>query len=172
MAQIKYDDWRVENEQRNYPFADDATLTNGMLTLPKSLLLDARLYPIGGGPRQYISSITKAATLITFTISDDAQVLATASFDEAAIPDSGEVAIYDEYSRPAGILVSTETALRSFASIDSGTYSFGVEQTAFAATVVIPQPSIGVRGVLLPDGSVLTGDVWLVGEDGIVIRDD
>ena len=172
MAQIKYDDWRSENAKRNYPFADSATLTNGTITLPKSLLLDARLYPIGGGPRQYISAITKAATLITFTISDDTQDLATASFDEAAIPDNGEVALYDTYGRPAGVFVSTETALRSFGSIDAGEYTFLVTETAFAATVVIPQPALGVRGVQLPSGDVLTGDVWIVGEDGIVVRDD
>lgn len=172
MVQIKYDDWRSENAKRSYPFADNATLTNGTLTIPKSLLLDARLYPIGGGPRQFISSITKSATLITFTISDDTQDLATASFDEAAIPDNGEVAVYDTYGRPAGVLVSTETALRSFGSIDAGEYTFLVTETAFAATVIIPQPSLGVRGVLLPSGDVLTGDVWVVGEDGIVVRDD
>jgi hypothetical protein len=171
MAAIKYDDWRVENAHRRYPFADDVTLSNGLdLTIPDTLFLDARLYPIGGGPRQYISSITKANSIITFNISDAAAELASAAYSEVDIPENGEVPVYDTYGRPAGILVSTKVMLSAFSSISEGTYEFLEADTAFAATVVIPQPSLGVRGFLLPSGEVVSGDAWLVGEDGIVLR--
>lgn len=171
MAAIKYDDWRVENAHRRYPFADTATLTNGVnMTIPDTLFLDARVYPIGGGPRQYISSVVKVDSVITFNIRDTVAELASASYSEVDVPENGEVAIYDTYGRPAGVLVSTEVMLRAFASIDEGVYDFTETETSFAATVVIPQPSLGVRGFLLPSGEVMTGDVWFVGEDGIVLR--
>lgn len=171
MAAIKYDDWRVENAHRRYPFADDVTLTNiAGLVIPDTLFLDARLYPIGGGPRQFISSVVKEDSIITFNISDRTSDLASAAYSEVDIPENGEVAVYDTYGRPAGVLVSTEDMLRSFASIDAGAYTFTLGETAFATTVVIPQPSLGVRGFLLPSGDVVSGDTWLVGEDGIVLR--
>jgi hypothetical protein len=37
---------------------------------------------------------------------------------------------------------------------------------------VIPTPEVGVRGFLTEAGALLTGDVWWVGERGIVVRDD
>jgi hypothetical protein len=172
VATYKYDEWRVENAQLNYPFADDVSMANETLTLPRTLFLDARLYPIGGGPRQFISRIVKAQGIITLKISDETGSVAAASYAEVAIPATGEVAIYDAYDRPAGVLVGTLTSLQAFSAIDTGIYEFTVAQTAFAATVVIPQPAFGVRGVLLASGDVMTGDVWLIGEDGIVLREE
>ena len=45
-------------------------------------------------------------------------------------------------------------------------------QTPFAPAVIVPQPEIGVRGIVTPDGDALFGDVWLVGENGVIIRRD
>ena len=42
----------------------------------------------------------------------------------------------------------------------------------FAATCVTPMPAAGVRGFTTPDGTLFTGDVWLVGEDGVVVREE
>jgi hypothetical protein len=36
----------------------------------------------------------------------------------------------------------------------------------------MPTPEVGVRGILLDDNSVMTGDVYLVGDNGVVLSCD
>jgi hypothetical protein len=38
------------------------------------------------------------------------------------------------------------------------------------ATVCIPANEPGVRGLLTPAGQLLSGDVWLIGDAGVIIR--
>ena len=35
----------------------------------------------------------------------------------------------------------------------------------------IPTPEPGLRGLLTPGGDLFTGDVWIVGDNGVVVRD-
>ena len=173
MAQkILFPEWRDETKQLKYPFADRASLTNSTLEIPSWLFLDGRLYPIGGGSRFYISKITKVADVVTFTLSDETAELATASYDISAIPASGELVFTDSYGRPAGMLLSASQYLAIFGAMSQGTYEFDIDATEFAATVTIPQPDVGVRGVVTDDGDVLTGELWLVGENGVVLREE
>jgi hypothetical protein len=170
---IRFHDWRDTNARRKYPFADYVPAASDELTIPDELFVDGRLYPIGGNEQLYLSRITKDANALTFAIrATGTDELATASFSLDDIPSTGEVAFFDEYSRPAGILISSETALQTFSGIDVGVYEFLLSQTEFAAAVNTPQPAAGVRGFVLPDGDMVTGNVWLVGEDGVVLRRD
>ncbi len=154
-----------------YPFADTATLTNGVVTLLNSLFIDGQLYPIGGGPRLYISKVKREVDVITLTLRSEAsEDLATASFQIASPPANGILAFADQYGRPAGVLVSTASELAIFGAIDQGTYPFTIAQTEFAAAVVVPMPDAGVRGIVTADGDLVAGDVWLVGENGVVLR--
>ena len=173
MSKIAFNDWRAENTQRNFPFADDATLVGEILTLQQSLFIDGRLYPIGGDEELYIGRISRSGSEIEFAISSVAGgELATGSYDVTDIPESGEIAFHDSYNRPAGMLLSTETELQAFSGLNSGDYEFLLAQTRFAAAVVVAQPNVGFRGFVLPSGELVTGDVWLVGEDGVVIQND
>lgn len=173
MSKIAFNDWRADNEQRNYPFADDALLTNGTLTLAKTLFIDGRLYPIGGDQDLYLNRITRSGSEIEFAIGTAiAGELATASYDVTDIPETGQLAFSDAYGRPAGMLLSTEDALQAFSGLNSGEYTFIQAQTQFATAVVVPQPDAGLRGFILPDGEIIAGEVWVVGEDGIVVRND
>jgi hypothetical protein len=173
MSTLVFGDWRDDNQQRKFPFADDALLTNGALTIPKSLFIDGRLYPIGGNEDLFLSRVSRDGSTITFAITaTGAGELATASYDVTDIPESGELAFYDVYGRPAGMLLSTETALQAFSGLNSGNYDFISSQGRFATTVVVPQPEVGVRGFILPSGETVFGDVWIVGEDGVVVRKD
>ena len=36
----------------------------------------------------------------------------------------------------------------------------------------MPTPEIGVRGLVLEDGTVVSGEVWLVGENGIILTSE
>ena len=174
MSKIVFGDWRDDNQQRRYPFADDATLIGDTLTIPKSLFIDGRLYPIGGNEDLFLSRVTRSGNVITFAVTaTGAGELATGSYDVIDIPATGEIAFHDVYGRPAGMLLATEVSLEAFSGLNSGTYEFLSAQTRFATAVVVPQPDIGVRGFLLPSGETIFGDdVWFVGEDGVVVRKD
>jgi hypothetical protein len=67
--------------------------------------------------------------------------------------------------------VSEPQRLAAFASFGVGDHEFTQNQTEFVATVCMPTPEIGLRGVVLPDGTIMSGALWFVGEDGIVITD-
>ena len=59
-----------------------------------------------------------------------------------------------------------------FQSWSVGEHLFEPDQTGFVAACCMPTPEVGVRGVLLDDGSVLTGDVYLVGDNGVILSCD
>lgn len=164
-----FEEWRDENSKRNYPFSDDASLDNGAGSLiPNDLFLDARLYLIGGDSDVYLSSIVIAASTVTVTIGDSQNVnAASAQFDYLNAPNVLE--FFDGYGRPAGIIVSTPEQLRLMPALFGSSTTFTYDQTAFAASVVVPLPQPGVRGILLDDGSFFTEDVFLIGTKGVVL---
>lgn len=166
---ILFQEWRKENETTKYPFADASTLTNGNQFIVEGTILDAILYPIGGDARLYLSQVTVGFDVVTIWIGNVAnKLLASATLPTLNPPD--DLTFTDTYGRPAGLMVSESIRLGIFASWGIGTFTFKNDQTEFAATVCVPQPAQGVRGVLLDDGTLLTGDVWLVGDDGVVLR--
>jgi hypothetical protein len=67
-------------------------------------------------------------------------------------------------------LLSTPLALAVFGGWPGGTYNLRLTDAAFVATVFIPAQEPGVRAVLPETEEFLTGDVWLVGNRGVVIR--
>lgn len=170
MSKLLYQEWEDEQYNSNYPFSGNAELRNDQVLIPRSLLIDARLYPIGGGPGQYLSSIVIDRDEIVFIISDSNGELARGSFNPEDAPDS--IALTDSYDRPAGVLVGSSGSLSLLTSWAPGTYDFDITQTAFAGTVVIPCPQAGLRGFLTPDGTLFTGDTWLIGEQGVFFTED
>jgi hypothetical protein len=166
---IIHPEWRNENSDSQYPFADTASLTSrDKIVLPPDLLVDASVFAIGGGPRAYISSLVVANRLVTIWVGDAAQAQrASGSFDPLAPP--ALVALADAYGRPAGLLVSDPLQLAAAQSWPPGVHTFDVGTTEFVASCTIATPEPGVRGLAAAAGLLLTGDVWLVGEDGVVI---
>jgi hypothetical protein len=170
MDRIILEEWRNSNEHVRYPFHDDATLVNGNgILIDEDLFYDARLYPIGADVGVYLSKIVVADNGITFFISDPSHgILASGGFDFDSVPD--QIALADAYGRPAGILVSSAAKLGALSNVyGEGEVLFEQAQTEFAPTVVVPLPQIGVRGVLLDDGNIVAGDIYLVGTDGVVL---
>ena len=169
VSNILYPQFRAQNEATKYPFGAAATLTNrsGDVILD-SLLLDAHLYPVGGQDGMYLSTVVVAADTVTFVLGDSASTsIAAGKFNRIDPPDS--VQLLDSYGRPAGILVSERARLASFSSWAEGQHDFTQDATEFSATCCMPTPEIGVRGILLEDGSILQGQLWLVGDAGIVL---
>lgn len=162
---ILFQEWENEQEHSTYPFSDNATLENDSDVIPKSIFIDARLYVIGAGPRQYLSKIEIGAESAEFTISDDSGVLATGTYEFDA--GARTIAFKDAYERPAGILVGSATSLQFFSTWPLGDHVFTVEQTSFEATVLIPTPQVGVRGFVLEGGEFFARDAWVFGEQGV-----
>lgn len=161
--------WRAENLTTRYPFLESASLTNGTQTILAGIILDACLYPIGGTQDMYLSSVKVDYETVTLMIGDDQNSnLASGSFSLVSPPEA--VALFDSYNRPAGLLLSQPALLGAFGVWGAGTYSFTPSQTAFCATVCVPTPALGVRGIQIPDGTVFTGEVWFVGSGGVVLN--
>ena len=167
---VLFPEWRNEQTKSKYPFADSATLNNGTDFIPKSLFVDARLFVIGGGARQFISQVTVATEGVYIYISDENEEIIASGYVELASI-TGTVELLDAYERPAGVLVGEVSQLATLASWAAGDHTFEIDETEFTATVVVPQPQIGVRGFLV-EGKLFAGDAWIVGEQGVFLTLD
>lgn len=161
--------WREELEATPYPFGDWATLANGKGPfLPEGTFLDAALYPINAGPHLRLSQVIVSQQTVVLVVGDNTQTeVCRGTLDLLAPQD--DVPLVDPYGRPAGILVSTAQRLVIFQTWPSGTHTFTYAQTGFAAHVCLPIQEQCFRGFLLDDGTIVAGDIWLVGDDGIVL---
>jgi hypothetical protein len=164
--------WRDEQRESRYPFADGASLqTSTGLDLGYDTFLDGHLYPIGGSARLFLSEAIVSSSNVTLWIGNTGTAhLAAAEFDPRDPPEL--LAFYDSVGRPAGVLVADGLSLARFQGWERATHVFAEAATEFAASICCPLPEIGVRGFLTPDGDILTGEVWLVGENGLVVRED
>lgn len=172
MPHILHPEWRTEQLESRYPFADGASLAarDGLAFTPDTFL-DASVYPIGGGPRAYLSAIVVAVRLVTLWVGDPRQARrASGSFDPLDPPE--RVALTDPVGRPAGLLLADPVLLASTQAWPPGEHVFDPAATEFAASCTIPTPAEGLLGLAASDGEPLAGDVWLIGEDGVVVREE
>lgn len=172
-ARVLYPQFRDEQADSRYPFADHATLlsTERKLDIGRGTFIDAALYPIGGTKQLYISAISVTPTLVTLQIGDPAiKNRATATYDPLRPPENGVLHFQDIYGRPAGLLLSTALALSRFAGWPAETHTFTPAAAELVATCVIPAREPGVRGLTIDGKDIYTGDVWLIGSRGVVIR--
>lgn len=175
-ARILFPEFRDEQADSRYPFADSATLqseTDASIRISPTTFIDATFFIIGAGERVYISSVVVAPQLITINVGDAGladQVSAT--YNPLSPPTDGVLLFEDQYGRPAGTLLSNPTELDRFSSWGTGTYTFTPAQTEFVSSVVIPANEPGVRAIRPETKQFLTGDIWLVGDQGVVLRQD
>lgn len=168
---ILFPEFRDEYETTRYPFIDGATLTSGDgQTIDADLFLDASLYPIGSiGGFLYLSKITVRPRSVRITVADRSRKeKAFVEFDPLLAPDT--LYVTDEWDRPAGVIVSDPLRLSRFTSWAEGDHNFGADATQFVPSCVIPTPEIGVRGILTEKGELFTGDLMIVGQNGVVVR--
>ena len=170
MPRILYPEFRKQFETTKYPFAEPCSLANGRgQTILEGSLLDAHLYPIGGGARLYLSRVEITTTRITFYLGDENTTNLASGMLLASQP-TDNVVLHDARGLPAGVLVSEQVRLANFRAWGLGTFEFTSDQTEFCVTCCMPVPPVGVRGIILDDGTVFSGQVWIVGDDGVVIR--
>lgn len=164
--------WRAQHASTAYPFTNQAGLTSddGRVLL-EGTFLDASLTIVGAQAGLYLSKVEITHQEVTLHVGDPVTPdLASGTFD--LVSPSDDVVLTDLFGRPAGILVSESLRLAVFQSWGVGTHTFKQAQTEFCASICFPVPTAGVRGILLEDGTVLSGDVWLIGADGVVLRAD
>lgn len=175
-ARILYPQFREEQLESRYPFADNATLTsttNSSITIASDTFIDAAFFPIGGGRQLYISSITVETQKILITVGDAGNSKRiSATYDPINPPEDGIIQFFDTYGRPAGFLLSAPLKLARLSSWAVGAYEFTLAATAFVAAVAIPANEPGVRALQTENNEILTRDIWLVGDQGIVVRQD
>lgn len=174
-ARILFPEFRDEQSDSRYPFADTATLiaTDGVTTIARDTFIDATLHPINAGTRIYLSAVVVEQQKITIQIGDETtRVIAQTSFN----PSPGQfvptdvLPLADLRNRPAGALVAATDKLVFFSSWDIGRYEFTPAATEFVASVCIPAQEPGVRGALTEKDDLITDDLWLIGDGGVVIR--
>lgn len=174
MARIIFPEFRDEQSDSRYPFADTATLrSNTGFFIPKNCFVDAHLHIIGGGVGAYLSSIVVANDRVTINFSDTG-LTNTCSCSYKPL-ELGEIkhttaGLLDRSGRPAGSLVGLVSEFRLLSGWPQGTHTFTPAATELVATVVTPAQEPGVRGLIGPSSELLTDDLWLIGDQGVVLR--
>ena len=169
MTDIVFPEFRDEWESLNYPFSDNSTLTTtDGLVIDPSLFLDASVYPAGLSAGGRLVSITGTDTSIIFTVGDALSVnLATATLDKTSLPTV--LPLQDSYNRSAGMFLIDPTLLAVIRTWSNGVHRFAVGTADFVASACIPSPAVAVEGVTTNGTELLTGEVWMVGDRGVVL---
>lgn len=168
--QVIFPQWREENGNNAFPFSSRATLVNAEgRVIVEGAFIDAALYPVGGQAGLFLSKVTISHESMTFYVGDSAD-RERASGTIALVNGPDNVYLVDKYDRPAGILVSESGRLSVFQAWGVGDHAFEPAESEFAATVCLPTPRVGIRALALETGELFVGDVWLIGDDGVVLR--
>ena len=164
--------WRDEIEAGSFPFSDGALLTADTgQTIDRTTFLDAAVCLVGGVAPLYISQVDVTAQTVTFWIGDANERLAASGsyvFGEQV----DVVELTDVAGRPAGILVSDAGRLSRFTAWAEGSHNFAVIATEFVARATICPPIQGVSRLTDNNDVAVSGEVWIVGDDGVVVRED
>lgn len=168
MTAIRFPEFLDSLENTKYPFIPTATLHNGKVSLLEGTFLDAHVYATTSFFRYYISEVVVASDKFTIYIGDT--TTPKNLHGEVSLPiTTVNLQLQDDYGRPGGILVSSPDRLAMLSAWGIGSHKFEREHTEFCATCQMTIPNPGVSGFLLESGELLSGKVWFVGDDGIVI---
>lgn len=170
---ILFPQFRDEQNTSRYPFTDSSVLveTETGLAIANGVFVDATFYPIGGGGSIYLQSIVIGAPGFEFVVTTTSPaVTIRGKYDWRSPPENGVIPFYDAFGRPAGMALVNVENMRQFNSWTQKTYSFGQRSAQFVATTFVPAKEPGVRALRSTANSFLTGDVWFIGDGGIVVR--
>lgn len=153
-----YIQWRNKNSYRSFPIADDASWTTvSGLTIPSDIFLDAMITPLDTEDRVWVSSIDFNEGKVV--VSTDLGEVAAAEISQGQI-----LEFFDSYGRQLGIIVPAD----KFFTL-AGSLFFDNQALPLASDAVSPQLQKGLRGFILPDGTVVAGDVVFEGVNGIKV---
>jgi len=167
-----YLEYQKEKDLSAYPFSSRATLRNAAGdVLIDNTFIDLVLYPIGIDNGAYLSQVEISADTVILRFGDDSEeIRALATFDVISPP--SVVPIVDLFGMPAGMILSDPIRLNAFRSWSVGLHKFDPAGTELVASAVIPQPQVGVRAIADTAGNTAAGEVWLIGENGVILELD
>ena len=168
MSEIRFPEFLASLENTRYPFVPTASLSNGNVAFLEGTFLDAHIYAIGGTDRYYISKVEVSSNQFVIVIGDSGTATRLTGTVPIPIVDS-VVRLVDNNLRSGGVLVSESSRLALLAGWGIGTYTFERAQSEFCVTCQMPIPDPGVTSFRLEDGNVFSGQVWWVGDDGVVL---
>jgi hypothetical protein len=169
MDNVRFPEFLASLETTKYPFVATASLSNGRVSFLEGTFLDAHLYSVASAGRYYISRVVVQSDHFIIYVGDSSDPLRLSG--TVPIPTTtGVLQLKDIHQRPGGILVSEPVRLALLSAWGIGTYTFERNQTEFCVTCQMPISDPGVSGLRLETGEILTGRVWLVGEDGVLLR--
>jgi hypothetical protein len=175
-SRIIFPEFRDEQADSKYPFADTASLqtADGALSLPRNGIIDAAIYAINSSNRAFLSRVIVRSGAVTIVIGDEDNIdVARATYNPLSAPENGTLYLQDGYGRPAGILLVTDFLMALLGGWPAQEHVFNPEDTEFVSSVVMPAREDCVRAIQSEDGiNFLTGDVWLVGGAGVVVRQE
>lgn len=167
---ILHPQFRDENADSKYPFVDGATLrSSDARLLDPRLFIDVLLSPVGQTSSLYLQAVEIDGLVLTFFVANNSgTVVCTGSvtFGEEI---EGSIPLADEIGRPAGVFLTDPDLLASLQQWATGRTEFDSGATQFVPSVIIPSPEVGVRGLGDPIDIALVNDVWIVGEDGVIV---
>lgn len=169
MDTIRFPEFLASLEDTKYPFLPTASLSNGRVGFLEGTFLDAHLYAVASSGRYYVSRVVVQSDRFTIVVGDDTDPERLSTSATIPVTD-GVLQLTDANGRPGGVLVSEPSRLALLSAWGVGTHTFERAQTEFCVTCQMPVPDPGVTGLRLETGEILSGRVWLVGEDGVVLR--
>lgn len=164
MQTVLLGEYRNQNSQRRYPFSDEATMVdaNGN-SIPTDFLIDAFLYCIDLQGSIYMSSVDLSSGKIYFTDTGTNKVCGYADFS----PGDSQAYVYDSVQRQVGTLVFGDGLSQLF--LGSQLRTFASDATMLCPTAFIAMNQTGVRALKLPDGTIMTGTIFIEGQNGVIV---
>ena len=155
-----------QNSRRKFPFSDAAACGNGAGVIPPGAIIDAQLYVLGRAPgRVWLSSVSESGVLVFSDAEGEFAETVTQPVPQSAVP-----VVYTAAGdrRPGGVVVFGEAdAVAGLVALGGQSFSSDETELAPAAVTFLGLP--GVRGFLLDDGHVVSGDVKFRGANGMDI---
>lgn len=171
MTDIRHPELLRSLRATKYPFVPSASLSNGAVFFVEDTFLDAHIYSVAGTGKYYLSQVSVQSdkfTIYVGTISDPLLLSGTVTLPV----ETSVIRLLDNYGRPGGVLVSSPERIALLSTWGVQTHVFEPAHTEFCIVCHIPVAANAVSGIRTGETDLSTEKVWLVGEDGVVLRTD
>lgn len=163
MTTIYGSQWEDSLRGLAYPFASPYLPTSGDLTVPVNFIMDAAIFMRSSESTAVLESITVGPLrALTITFADSAKT----PVGTAVVPTNGGLVAITQGGVNVGFISVDPDAAAIVQGWFPRTYTFGAP---LVPNVVVVSDPAWLRGLVCPDGTVLSGDAYIVGAPGIVL---
>ena len=168
MSDTFYVNFRDQNLISRYPFSDASTLVAADgLALTNETFIDAQFITFSGGAGLAITKLISANGIVTIWLGDSTTSTLASTVIQPGLF-ATRLGFTDTTGRPIGMAVVDPEAIAALRAWPNGTHTFPAGSAEFVASCVMPYPNPNVEQLLV-NGQALSGDVWLVGDQGVVL---